>query len=181
MSYLTLGAPPTEQERTLLEQEARRQLAAEVVKLTQKASERIDYLLNNEASLLEVISRFPLFVPNAYAARQSLIRARKDLFEKFRPIALSAIEDPSRNLVEVRDSVTGYLYNLEQQLKVVLQISDSQTLSSSIEAQFNRTIRWISDKAKKVSESVEKALDPAKSTLPWALAGAVGLLILIKR
>lgn len=185
MSYVNLGAPPaaqsTAQEKALREQEARRQLAAEVVKLTQKAAERIDYILSNEASLWSMMNTGLIWLPTVAEARQSLIRARKELFEKFRPIALAAIEDPSRNLSEIKTSIEGYLYSLEQQLKIVIQISESHNLTGAISAQFDRMISWVSEAAGKVSKSVQEAIDPTKSLLPWALAGAVGLLILIKR
>ena len=157
---------------TPAQQEARRALAAEVVTMTQKAAERIDYLLSNQASLRAVMNRGLIFVPSVYEARQSLIRARKELFEKFRPIALSAIEDPSRNLAEILSSIKGYLYSLEQQQKIVIQISETQNLSSAIVAQFEKT-----------AKQVEEALDPTKSLIPWIAGGfgLVALLVLIKK
>lgn len=157
---------------TSAQQAERRALAAQVVTLTQKAAERIDYLLANQASLRSVMNRGLIFVPSAYEARQSLIRARKELFEKFRPIALAAIEDPSRNLPEILSSIKGYLYSLEQQQKIVIQVSETQNLSAAIEAKF-----------KEVSKQVEEALDPTKSLIPWIAGGfgLVALVILIKK
>jgi len=163
MTYVSMGA---------VSQSDRRALAAEVVSLTQKAAARIDYLLANEASLFSVMNRGLIFVPTAYQARQSLIRARKELFEKFRPIALTAIEDPTRNLAEVRSAIFGYLNSLEQQFKITIQISENQTLSKALENTFDK---W--------AKEAKEALDPMKSFLPWVLGGfgSLALLILLKK
>ena len=163
MTYVSIGAT-SQGERTAL--------AAKVVTLTSQAAARIDHLLANEASLLSVMNRGLIFVPTAYQARQSLIRARKELFEKFRPIALSAIEDPTRNLAEVRSVIVGYLNSLEQQFKITIQISESQTFSKALENAFDV---W--------AEAAGEALDPTKSIVPWIVGGfgSLALLYLIKK
>ena len=163
MSYVSFGE---------IDKDPRKALAAEVVTLTAKAADRIDYLLANEASLLSVINRGFIFVPTAYQARQFLIRARKELFEKFRPIAISAIEDPTRDLAEIRSAIVGYLNSLEQQFKLTIQISENQTFSKALENAFDK---W--------SKEAQAALDPTKSIVPWVVGGfgSLALLILLKK
>jgi hypothetical protein len=150
---------------------ARQELSKKVVALCAKASERIDYLLDNEASLLSVITRFPAFIQNAYKARESLKKAKEELYQKFLPIALAAIEDPNRNLAEVKSSIEGYLYSLEQQLKVVIEISENQTFTGAVAQAFEDA-----------KEEVREGMDPTKSLIPWVIgAGAVVTLAILLR
>jgi hypothetical protein len=151
---------------------AREKLSQEVVLATSKVAERIDYLLSNEVTLLSAMTRGLIFAGTVHQARESLKRAKEDLFQKFRPIALAAIEDPNRNLSEIKSSIEGYLYSLEQQLKIVLQINENQNFTGAISKAFDDA-----------QTMFEEKLDPTKSWIPWALgAGAViTLAVLLRR
>lgn len=157
------------------EAQARQELASRVVQLTAKAAEYIDYLLANEVTLLSAINRGIVFIPTALEARDSLKRAKKDLFEKFRPIALAAIEDPTRNLADIQDAVEGYLNSLEQQYRIVLQINDNHGLTGMVKQAF-------ADIQVALSKGAD-ILNPTKSWVPWALGAgaALTLIVLLRR
>lgn len=94
-------------------------------------TEKIDQILAGDLSIGKTFSRNPLFWETTYEARLTMENAKKQLNEQFLPIALSAINDKSRFLSEVKESVENYLQQLNGQFQTSFKIATEQTLKKA--------------------------------------------------
>jgi hypothetical protein len=119
------GAAPTFAQPS--QQDIDREMYAMAISvLVAQWNKEIDKVLNGSLSLTSVVNRGLIFVPRAWDARQTMLRAKKELNEKFMPLALNAVRDRSRFLKDAKESVRGYIDQLNQQYHLSLKIVDEQ-------------------------------------------------------
>lgn len=121
------GAAPTFAQPS--QQDIDREMYAMTISvLVAQWNKEIDKVLSGKLSVFDVVNRGLIFIPRAWDARQTMIRAKKELNEKFMPLALNAVRDRNRFLKDAKNAVRGYLDQLNQQYHLSLKIVDEAAL-----------------------------------------------------
>lgn len=167
----------------------RHKLAVDVATKTVAMANALQATLDGKFSWWDYANTGVLRWASLQEAESSLKRAKDDLLNKFLPIAQVAIMDPSRDLQEVKSSLTGYISAVEQQHKIALKTREGATFAAIIAESVNVAWTTLKKGTKEVADTVldyaeselKKRMDPTKNYLPWVLGGGlVGLFFLYK-
>ncbi len=145
----------------------REMVAAFVSQLVFDWSKKLDDILSGRLSLTTMFKRGAIFTMDAINARSSMVRAKDQLNKDFLPAALNAVRDYNRKLAEVKESIIGYVNQLEGQMQSALATEER----SRLENIFDEAVRVAARAGRRVLDNI------AGETPMWqkVLIGIVGL------